>query len=609
MKNNAITIFVDSVVWDYVGTNKEKISATPFLDSLKKEGLVANKLYSHGPYTDAATRSLFTGRNTLDDYGYFFKLNTSPVNHFQLFHDAGYETYNIHYPYYVHDNNLNKSIDHTYYTQGFIFSSEWGGWYKYYHDLAKEQSLKDIDYLLLGKRMDQMFQSWLRYLKDVLTDAECMRMQKLILESYDFESAYKILSVQREEFDQDRKTYIDNFLEQGLDHILAKLDTTSISSYIDPEFLNGYIGKKYKYLLRKIKRNNRKVLFKSGFPSIKRIIHSFKRFFKYKDVNEIYYWVNYLLSLTPLEAMMKRWSNSSWQNGHSARTQYETAIEILKERENKDKPFYMFFHLGEPHNNIAFFSYDRQEKDIIDEEFEILTKYINEVGSDFTGSLVYLLSLRYSDFQIEKFCNQLKELGLWDTTSILFISDHGSSYTYYPIHNRRVNNFDDECYHVPMLIRHPHFDPVEINTYQYSKDVFPTFMDILGIPLSSEFKGRSMLREGEERKFIISEFMGPGCPDMTRRAIWFSARDEKFIVGYKVGVFDEFENGELAEVYDLSNDPNGFFNINDSIETEEIRYLLDGLKKRHSEIKEETRTFLNTLSNNMLYENIRYSQL
>ena len=599
MKNNAICIFVDSVVWDCVGTTRAKVSPTPFLDSLKQEGLVANKLYSHGPYTDAATRSLFTGRNTLDDYGYFFKLNTSPVNHFQLFHDAGYETYNIHYPYYIHDNSLNKNIDHTYYTQGFIFGSEWGGWYKYYHELAKEQSLKELDYLLLGKRMDQMFQCWSRYLKDVLTDTECMRMQKRILESYDFKNAYKILSGEIEKFNQDRNTYIDVFLAQGLDHILAKLDTTSISSYIDPNFLNAYIGKKYKSLLHKIKSNNRKVLLKSGFPSLKRVFHTFKRYLKYKDVNDIYYWVNYLLSLIPLEAMMKRWSNSSWQNGHSARTQYETAIEILKERGNNGKPFYMFFHLGEPHNNIAFFSYDRQEKDIIDEEFEVLTKFVNEVGTDFTGSLVYLLSLRYSDYQIERFCTQLKELNLWDTTSILFISDHGSSYTYYPIHNRRVNNFDDECYHVPMLIRHPHFKPIEINSYQYSKDVFPTFLDVLGIPLSVEFKGRSMLKNKEERQFVTGEFMGPGCPDMTRRAIWFSARDENYIVGYKVGVFDEFDNGELAEVYDLSNDPQGYFNINDSIDKGRIQYLLDGLKMRHSEIREETRAFLNTVSSNI----------
>lgn len=598
MKNNAIMIFVDSVVWDYVGTNRAKVSPTPFLDSLKKEGLMANKLYSHGPYTDAATRSLFTGRNTLDDYGYFFKLNTSPVNHFKLFHDAGYETYNIHYPYYIHDDALNQSIDHTYYTQGFIFSSEWGGWYKYYYDLSKEQQLTDLDYLLLGKRMDEMFQCWSRYLKDVITAPECMRMQKKTLDTYDFNAAYNTLSEEIRKFRIDSKAYIDDFLKQGLDHILAKLDTTSIATYIDPDFLNNYIGKEYRSLFKRIKRNNRKVLFKSGRPSMKRILYTFRRYFKHRDVNDIYYWVNYLLSLFPLEAMQKRWSNSNWQNGHSARTQYETAIEILKERKNNEQPFYMFFHLGEPHNNIAFFSYDRQEKEIIDEEFEVLSNYVNAVGTDFTGSLVYLLSLRYSDYQIEKFCNQLKDIGLWESTSILFISDHGSSYTYYPIHNRRVNNFDDECYHVPMLIRHPHFTPLEINTYQYSKDVLPTFLDILGIAPASDFKGRSMLQEQKPRSFITSEYMGPGCPDMTRRAIWFSARDEKYIIAYKVGVFDEFENGELAEVYDLSKDPNGFYNINDTIERNKIQYMLDELKRRHSEIRIETKHFLDTISLN-----------
>ena len=596
MKNNAIMIFVDSVVWDCVGTTRAKISPTPFLDSLKKEALVANKLYSHGPYTDAATRSLFTGRNTLDDYGYFFKLNTSPINHFQLFHDAGYETYNIHYPYYVHDNDLNKKIDHTYYTQGFIFSSEWGGWYKYYYEMAKEQPLTDIDYALLGKRMDQMFQCWSRYLKDVLTNQECMRMQKKTLGTYDFKNAYNVLTEEIRKFNLDSKSYIDEFLSQGLNHVLAKLDTTSIASYIDTDFLNNYIRKKYLSVFRKIKRNNRKVLIRSGRPTIKRIVHTFKRYFKYKDVNDIYYWVNYMLSLFPLEAMLKRWNNKDWQNGHSARTQYETAIEILQNRSNKEQPFYMYFHLGEPHNNIAFFSYDRQEKEVIDEEFEVILDYVKSVGTDFTGSLVYLLSLRYSDYQIEKFCKQLKEIGLWDTTSILFVSDHGSSYTYYPIHNRRVNNFDDECYHVPMLIRHPNFNPIEINTYQYSKDVLPTFLDILGIPLSDDFKGTSMLKEKEPRKYIVSEFMGPGCPDMTRRAIWFSARDEKYIVGYKVGVFDEFEKGELAEVYDLTNDPNAYLNISDSIDQRAIQYLLDGIKKRHSEIKEDTTSFLNSIS-------------
>ena len=65
MKNNVIFFFVDSVTWNYVGKNRAYVSPTPFLDSLRSESLVTTKLYSYAPYTDAATRSLFTGRNCI----------------------------------------------------------------------------------------------------------------------------------------------------------------------------------------------------------------------------------------------------------------------------------------------------------------------------------------------------------------------------------------------------------------------------------------------------------------------------------------------------------------------------------------------------------------
>lgn len=70
MKYNVITIVVDSVIADYVGIQIAKLRPTPFIDSLKPECIVANKMYSPGPFTDAATRSLFTGRDCLDDYSF-----------------------------------------------------------------------------------------------------------------------------------------------------------------------------------------------------------------------------------------------------------------------------------------------------------------------------------------------------------------------------------------------------------------------------------------------------------------------------------------------------------------------------------------------------------
>lgn len=594
--NNAICLFVDSVVWDYVGTNKEKISATPFLDSLKKEGLVANKLYSHGPYTDAATRSLFTGRNCLDDYGYYFKLNTSPINHYKLFHDAGYETYDFHYPYYIKGREINKSIDHRIYIGGFEFGSEWGGLYYYYSDILKERALTDIEISLLAKRMEYMFESWELYLTDALNNPETLILHKKAFENYDTKGALDILKKEHVEFQKNNRIYIEDFLKQGKSHVLATLDDTTIEAYMSPRFMGEYVEKKYKRLLERIDHNNIKANWRSGLPSLKRLFWSIYKAIKTKDSSYLLFLENYLLCLSQVKLMKKRWKLPRWQFGHSARMDYETAVEILKKRKNNEKPFYMFFHLGEPHHDIAFFTFDKQDESVIDEEMKVIEDYVNKIGTDFKGNLVYLLSLVYTDFTIKKFCNSLKDMGLWDNTSLLIVSDHGSSWTFNPVHNRRVNCFDEECYHIPMLIRHPGMTPIEINTYQYSKDIFPTFADILGIPQSPDFKGQSMLKERNARPYIITEYMGPGCPDIASRRIWFSGRDSKYIVAYKVGIYEDFSKGELSEVFDMKKDPNGYYNINDKIDMSKIKYLLDAIEERFNEIKRDTNQFLQELS-------------
>ncbi|MFK2437483.1 hypothetical protein ACIXRX_17925 [Bacteroides fragilis] len=81
----------------------------------------------------------------------FFKLNTAPVHHYKAFHDAGYETYDFNYPYYIIGNDVNKYIDHSIYSTGFIYGSEWRGIYSYYHDIIKVRPLNEYEHLLLKK--------------------------------------------------------------------------------------------------------------------------------------------------------------------------------------------------------------------------------------------------------------------------------------------------------------------------------------------------------------------------------------------------------------------------------------------------------------------------
>lgn len=595
MNNNVICIFVDSVVWECVGTTRAKVSPTPFLDSLRNESLTATKLYSHGPYTDAAKTSLFTGRNCLDDFGYFFRENSSPITDFELFHENGYETYCLSYPFWLYGESIRKHIDHIIYTAGFVYGSEWGGLFKHYHELSLKRPLTDIEYKLLISRLQLFFEVYEFYLNDLLSSRESRILYESCLSNFDIQSALKILKEEYALFLADKIGYIDSFNSQGLDHKLASLDSTRIDSIISRSFLESIYHNNHSFF-RKAIHNNIRANWLSLLPSIKRTFFGLKRSLATKDRSHLTFWENYFLSLTPFNVMRKRWGTPRWQNDNSIHSILKAGIQLIEERRDSEKPFYMYLNTDDPHNNIAMFAYDIQNLDIVNEEIRVLKNYVDELDVDFKGSLLYLLSLRYVDYEIEQFCKRLKELGIWKETTLMVVSDHGSSYSFSPIHNARVNCFDDECYHIPMLIRHPGFKGIEIHSYQNSKDILPTVCDLVGIPKSVHFRGHSMIDNSRPiYPYVITEYMGPGCPDMTSKRMWMSIRDANFIIAYKVGIYEDFGDGELAEVYDLNKDPNGLYNINYKIDIQRITYLLNPLKDRFEQIKEDTLRFLDNL--------------
>lgn len=594
-KYNAITVLVDSVIWDCVGTARCKVSPTPFMDSLKKESVTASSLYSHGPYTDAATRSLYTGRRCLDDFSYYFKLNTSPTNHFKVFHDNGYETYGLYYPYYMVGKDMKKSIDHTFYTAGFIFGSEWGGCFYYYADIIKERALNEDELVLLKKRVELMLDVWEDFYRDVKEYPETAGMISDVIVKFDANIGLQAILNEQKEFRSSPEEYIYRFLKEGKSHILAQLDGIDVDLKIDRKFLNEGIYNHYSDFFSFAKKINRKANWWKNKPSMKRVIRCVLNYLKSHDRNDIMMIANYLVCLNAVKTSMRQ-SQSHWQDLPSAKTQLNFAEKILRQRKDDSKPFYMSLHFLEPHNYVSFFSFDIQDRKELDEEISVLYDYCKELGSDFIGSLTYFLSLRYVDYCLEKFCDSLKQMGLWDNTVLTILSDHGSSYSFYPLHGAHVNCFDEECYHVPVLIRKPGLKGVEIESYHNSLDVLPTLYELMDFKSPEDVLGHSMLdKTVEEKPYVMTEYMGPGCPDLLSRPIWFSIRDKNYTVGYKVGIYQDFEEGELAEVYYLKEDPHGFYNISKQINKEVITYLLEPLKNRFEEVKKSSYRFINCL--------------
>lgn len=594
--NNVITILIDSVLWECVGTTRCKVSPTPFMDSLRNESITASKLYSHGPYTDAATKSLYTGRNCLDDFGYYFRLNTAPNNHFQVFHENGYETYGVYYPYYTIGSAIRKDIDHIFYSAGFIFKSEWGGIFSYYANIIKDRELNEEEWLILEKRTNLMFETWRNYYKDAIHDPNTIEFIKDAVGTINLHEKLLALKEEESKFINNPRVYITGILKRGLGHKLALLDNIDVDKSIDREKMIENVYKRYSNIFSTFSKNNFKANVLKNAPSFKRLFWGAKRYIKTRNIDEVKFLANYYVCLRDIKKNKEK-SYGHWQDIPSARKHIEFATDIIR-KHNSKKPFYLSLHILDPHNYVSFFSYDKLEDKIISEEMKMLKEYVDQLGTDFVGSLAYFLAIRYVDFCVEKLCNSLKEQGLWDNTTLLFMADHGSSYSFYPLHGARVNCFDDECYHVPMMIRSPELQGFDFKKYANSKDIFPTLFDVVGIKKPETFIGNSMLSSTfPENDYVMTEYMGPGCPDILSRPIWFSIRDSKYIVAYKVGIYQKFDDGNLCEVYDLQNDPHGFYNIADSIDKNKIIYLLNHVNQRFEEVKISSNLFIEKLKN------------
>lgn len=278
-------------------------------------------------------------------------------------------------------------------------------------------------------------------------------------------------------------------------------------------FIYGTFGKVGNFS----KKANRKKLR----PGLKRIFKGLSRLVKTRNPKEMMFVANYFLCLNAISDMKKS-SQKPWQDISSARVQLWHAADIIDKR-HSDKPFFVSLHFLEPHNHVSFFSFDIQDQKAHKEEFDVLTSFVKELKADFVGNLTYYLSIRYVDFCIEEFCNRLRANGQWNNTTLLLVADHGSSYSFYPLHGPHVNCFDDECYHVPMVIRHPGFEGRTAEGYYNSKDVFPTLLDMLNLQKPKEMTGVSMLDQTiNSPEYVITEYMGPGCPDMLHKRMWLS---------------------------------------------------------------------------------------
>lgn len=256
------------------------------------------------------------------------------------------------------------------------------------------------------------------------------------------------------------------------------------------------------------------------------------------------------------------------------------------DQEAREEPFFLFLHtydIHHPYDPPAEYQKlfaDGYEGRITGASTGPLLNKVRKIHNfqDFKGEVpltaadkdhiraLYEADIRHADSYLERLDALLQELGLWDDTLVVFLSDHGEEFWE---HGEVLHSFTvyEEMVHVPLVMWLPKDDAqdsgatgdaggtrdagavgrptgraehMRIPQQVRLLDVAPTILDVLGIDPPSEMEGESLLPllagTGEDR---------PAVAEMNLQKAWIEP-PLKLIVDH--------ENEELR-VYDLVQDP------------------------------------------------------
>jgi arylsulfatase A-like enzyme/Tfp pilus assembly protein PilF len=227
----------------------------------------------------------------------------------------------------------------------------------------------------------------------------------------------------------------------------------------------------------------------------------------------------------------------------------------------KDNKFFAWVHLYDPHA-----PYDPPEP--------YRSRYPNQ---PYNGEIAFV------DHLVGQLIDQLRKQGLLERTLIVLTADHGESLGE---HGESTHAFFiyDATTHVPLIIRTPWGLKGRSRTQASSVDIFPTVLDLVGLPPQDGIDGHSLARA----------VLDPSA------SLGHRAYSETYFTRYHFGwqhlraLRDgayTFVDAPTPELYDLAQDPGQLKNVYkaNSKRGEEMRGALEAIVKETAEMAPERR--------------------
>jgi arylsulfatase K len=233
------------------------------------------------------------------------------------------------------------------------------------------------------------------------------------------------------------------------------------------------------------------------------------------------------------------------------------------------QPFMLYSGLNLPHPP---FTVGEAWLDLIDPDAITLPPYEGELHpvmdfmrmrkgclGDFSEREIRLIRRTYAamvaelDAMVGKLMDKIEALNLWDSTYVIYLSDHGEMAMEHRQHLK--NSLYEPSARVPMMIAGPGVaQGARVDDLVSLIDVYPTLMDMAGIAPPDELEGVSLMpelhgeRAPERPDYVFSEYHSNfqnTSSFMLRRGDW------------KYVAYDGYD----SQLFDLQNDPYEMINL------------------------------------------------
>lgn len=583
---NIVLFIIDSFNYSHLKNNRY---LTPFLNKISSEGVSFENMFSQAPYTEAAVMNIYCGQNVLDNGGHIKRFKDAQKTIFEVMKDKGYVTFYNSFQPQCYASSLRRGIDYLYNNVGYDVSALWSYRLYLYADLLEKNSLNDVDISLLIEIFDDNFLEWLRFVNELKNSSEAISMIGSNSLSYDLNKVETLLNIEHKKYLSDKKTYILNVLSKKQSHEFLTIDSFVQDNKIKDKVFISSVKSKYYCFFKELDKLNRK-LNKKNCKGV--WVGPKRKFLDFVKKPSIQTLKNFGKSLLLAKNVYKdsdlyeRISDNYeiFKNAPSVKTHIDQYINWETTR-IEDKPSFSCIHVDDIHNPEVFFTYDSEDIDLIDSEFEDAKDVLKKIPLNYYGNITHDLSLRYIDSKLRYFYEQLSKHGLIDNTIVLICADHGFSFSGNPLRDSFVINMYLENYNIPCVITGSEFKG-NYTKLCSSKDI-PVLLSYLAdgaIPL--EFNGKNILKENVNYKNLFIEYCGGGCPDLKRRKLKIACFNEDWFVASELMLDEQLNLSNISELYDLKKDPLQLKNMHDKfIANDSIVELIKLINERKEQIK------------------------